>query len=233
MKARACIRVDSGRSVLNAEPPLALRLSYDGIYMVSAAAYPIGGDDVSLDVDVAPGSTSTIRAAAATVALPGHDGGESIFTVRARVGAHGCIHWRPEPLVVAANCRHRVVANVEVAAGATLQWRDEMVLGRSGEEPGACASRLHVERAGAPLLRHDIVIDEYAQSLGVLGTARAVGTLLLVGTTAPTMSPMADIEAEVFPLADDAALVVVLGDRVDAVRGSLLDAEECAARAGR
>ena len=43
------------------DPPLALAGVGNAIYLVSAAAFPIGGDDVALTVDVAPGSAATIR----------------------------------------------------------------------------------------------------------------------------------------------------------------------------
>ena len=218
--------------MLQADPPLALRASEDAIYLVSAAAFPIGGDDVTLTVDVAPGSAATIRSAAASVALPGNDGAGSSFAVHARVGVGACLHWRPEPLVVAAACCHRSVAHIEIEAGAVLRWREELVLGRTAEAPGACTTRLHVDRGGAPLVRHDMVIDEYARSLGVLGSARAIGTLLVVGDT-PRPIAATGVEAEMFALAEDAALVVALGADVAAVRAAIAGADGSEADARR
>ena len=199
---------------------------------MGAAAFPIGGDDVALAVDVAPGSAATIRSATASVALPGHDGAESSFAVHAHVGAGAHLDWLPEPLIVAAACRHRSVAQVEMEAGAVLQWREELVLGRTAEAPGICTTRLHVDRGGAPLVRHDLLIDEYARSLGVLGSAHAIGTLLVVGD-APRPIAADGVEAEVFALAEDAALVVALGADVAAVRTALAAADVSKADAAR
>jgi urease accessory protein len=200
---------------------------------VGTSASPVGGDDVSLDVEIAPGSASTIMSSAATIALPGLHGDESRWTVHARVGTKARLHWRPEPTVAAARCRHRASAYVEIAPDAIVTWREELVLGRAGEEPGWCTTRLHVDRDGLPLVRHDLVIDAHACSIGVLGNARAIGTLLVAGAPVPRCTdraPRDDYEAEVFRLDDDVALVMVLSRSVAMMRAVLHDyLDECRA----
>jgi urease accessory protein len=221
MKARAHLVVDGGQRVLRSEPPLALRAASDAVYLVSTSASPVGGDDVMLDVDVASGSSCTVRATAASIALPGVADDESYWTARVRIGRNARLHWRPEPLVAAARCRHVAAAYVDIAPGAIVTWRDELVLGRAGEEPGRCTTRFHVDRDGLPLVRHDIAVGPHARTIGVLGDARTIGTLLLVGVQLPSWRPSGEVEAEVFVLDDDVALLTVLGRNVADMRAAL------------
>jgi urease accessory protein len=154
-RAAVATRVDgAGRTrvtVLRSDGPLALRATPDGIYLVGAAAGPLGGDDLALDIDVGPGACLVLRSAAAMVALPGRRGGPSALRITARVGVAGRLDYAPQPTVAAAGCHHGTHASVELGPGAELRWREELVLGRDGEAPGRCASRLDVTLAGAPV----------------------------------------------------------------------------------
>lgn len=224
MKARARLVADDGWRVLVSEPPLALRATRECVYLVGSSASPIGGDDIGLDVLVAAGSACTVKTSAASVALPGPNGDESRYVVRARVGDNACLRWQPEPLVAAAGCRHVAHAYVDVASSAVVTWREELILGRAREEPGRCTTRLHVDRGGLPLLRHDIVVDAHSRSIGVLGDARAIGTLLVIGRTLPhAPCNSEDLEAEVFAIADDASLVTLVSQDVARVRAVIDD----------
>ena len=157
LTARAAVaaRADgTGRTrvtVLRSDGPLALRETPLGVYLIGTAAGPLGGDDLALDIDVGPGSRLVIRSAAGMLLLPGPHGGRSALAIRARVGPGGHLDFAPQPTVAAAGCDHRASAEIELAAGATLRWREEIVLGRHGEHPGRCTSRLDVTLAGAPL----------------------------------------------------------------------------------
>ncbi|MGK5557612.1 urease accessory protein UreD, partial [Actinomadura kijaniata] len=109
--------------------------------------------------------------------------GRSRMTVRAEVGAGGHLDFAPEPTVAAAGCDHRAVATVALRGDATLRWREELVLGRHREEPGRHTGRLDVTVDGVPLLRHELRLDDPAayRADAVIGRAKAVGGLLLVG----------------------------------------------------
>ena len=159
LTARAAVasRADAtGRSrvtVLRSDGPLALRETPLGVYLVGTAAGPLGGDDLALDIDVGPGASLVIRSAAAMLLLPGPDGGESALRISARVGPGGRLDFAPQPAVAAAGCDHRTDARIDLSAGATLRWREEIVLGRHGEPSGRCSSRLDVILAGAAAYR--------------------------------------------------------------------------------
>jgi urease accessory protein len=170
----------NGIAVLRSEPPLALRETPGGIYMVGTAAGPIGGDDVLLEIDVGAGAELTIRSAAASVALPGPSGAPSRFTVRARV--EGTLRWFPEPSIAARGCRHLNDVRLQVANGGRVTWREEVVLGRDKEHPGSWTTRMSADFGERPLLRQTLAIGaEGWDGPAVAGEARAIGSVLVVG----------------------------------------------------
>jgi len=163
---------------------LALRPTSEGLYLLSASATPVGGDEVHLDIDVGPGAGLSVRSAAASVARPGPGGQVSWLRVRARVGRRAWLHWAPEPLVATAACRHESEAWVQVASGARLWWRDTLVAGRFGEEPGWFRSSLSVDVGGEPALRHELSVgdgSEVFSSAVVARGAKVVSLLAVVG----------------------------------------------------
>lgn len=153
------------------------------MHLVGGAAGPLGGDELRCSVDLGPGARLEVRSVAASVALPGPNGRESSLEILARVGEGAALSWAPQPLIAARGARHRTFARVELAADARLVWRDELVLGREGEEPGSVATRLRVVRDGRVLLDHEIAMGpRHLGSLGPAGSGghRALGTVLIV-----------------------------------------------------
>jgi urease accessory protein len=171
---------------LRSEPPLTLRATPDAVYLVGSAGGPLGGDDLRIEIDVEAGACLTVRSAAASVALPGPGPrpSPSSLTVEARVAAGGELRWLVEPTVAARGCRHRMAARIDLDDGARLTWFEEIVLGRYGERAGSITSRLSIDIAGRPLLRHDLALgpDHPASATSaVVGDARAVGTAVIAG----------------------------------------------------
>ena len=164
--------------------PLVLRRTPEAVYLVSAAAGPLGGDQLSLTITVRAGASLCLRTVAASVALPGPDDAESVTTVTVSVAAGGCLEYLPEPAVVADNARHATDIRVTLAEGASLVLREELILGRHGERGGSYRASLRVDYAGRPLLRQFLEVsgtDDAARGPAVLAGHRACGTLLRVG----------------------------------------------------
>jgi urease accessory protein len=188
------------------------------VYLVGAAAGPLGGDDLTLRLTVAPGAHLAVRSVATTLTLPGD--GESRLAIFAQVGAGGRLDFAPEPTVAVAGCHHGSAAGIELDAEAELRWREELILGRHGERPGRYAGRLDVTLDDRPLLRHELRLDgsgTYA-SRAILGAATAVGMVVLAGPrladrprAEPTAAPYGEPYAEPYagPTADDDALAVL------------------------
>ncbi|WP_386418467.1 urease accessory protein UreD [Streptomyces polyrhachis] len=154
------------------------------VCLVGAMSAPLGGDRLALDVTVRAGARLRFSSAAATIALPGHTGAAAAYDVRIVVEEGAELRWEPEPLIAAGGSLLRVGTRIEVGAGARLVFREELVLGRAGEEPGSLASRLTVRRDGRLLLDQETGLGPgYGGWDGPAGVdgCRAVGQLLRVG----------------------------------------------------
>lgn len=202
--AEADSRGGTRLAVLRGESPLlpyrtgapAGRCGGATVHLVGGAAGPLRGDDLRLDVEVGPGARLDVRSAAAMLALPGRPGlPASRLEIRATVGAGATLRWQPEPLIAAAGCHHETLTFVEVAAGGTLIWRDDLVCGRFGETPGDVRTGLTVRYAGATLYRHELAVGPGApgwSGAAVLGAARATGSVVLAGLRWSTPPPAAE-----------------------------------------
>jgi urease accessory protein len=174
--------------VLQSQVPLVLRRTPEAVYLVTAAAGPLGGDRLSLRITVRAGAALCLRTVAASLALPGPDGGESLLAVTATVEEGGCLEYLPEPVVIADAARHATGIRVTLAAGASLVLRDEVLLGRHGEQGGSFRTTLRVDYAGRPLLRQSLTAsgtDPAALGPAILSGHRAIGSLLYVGRDSP------------------------------------------------
>jgi urease accessory protein len=221
------------------------------VHLVNAAAGPLAGDRLRLDISVGGGVRLVVRSAAATVALPGHGPGPSSMEIRAEVAAGGALDYLPEPTVAAGGCRHRTSAEISLGEGARLRFREEVVLGRFGEAAGSvhASLRADVQRAdvqgaevlgadvlGAPavrgkptswpLLRQELALDPDTPGLAgpaVLGGARAVGSLLIAGPGAAGLGAAATVAegVAVLPLAGPGVLVTALADDAVTLRRRL------------
>jgi urease accessory protein len=211
-------------AVLRSEPPLLLRPTGPGtVHLVGGAAGPLGGDRLRIEVTVGPGACLAVRAVAASLALPGRDGAPSRLSVVARVSAGGRLAWLPEPLIAAGRCRHVTDTTIDVAAGASLLWRDELVCGRHGERPGDVTVSTTLRIDGRVVYRHDLATGGPGWSgPAVLGDARAVGSLLVVDPAwaegGPHPARVLAPTAAAMPLAGPAVLITALGPDTPTVR---------------
>ena len=219
MQATAAIAVEPGPSgarltTLRSEPPLLLRPTADAVLLVGGAAGPLGGDRLRYEIEVAAGASLCIRSAAASMVLPGTVPSE--LTVSVTVGDGGFLDWSPEPSISVVGSRHVQRVDIDLCGGATLSWREGLVLGRTGEGPGAWSSSLRVRHRG-DLLSHT-QLDAGPDAPGwagpaSLGGAGAIASQLIVGPAARastgTAGHMSDVAT--FALADDAVLHQALG----------------------
>ncbi|MGW1450522.1 urease accessory protein UreD [Micromonospora sp. NPDC002411] len=194
---------------LRGETPLLLRQTpADGgvatVHLVGGAAGPLAGDDLRLEIEVGAGAAVRVHTVAAAIALPGRPGAVSRMTVRAVVHAGATLHWLPEQLVAAAGCAHLAESRVELAAGSSLRWRDELLCGRYGESPGGAVVHTQVDYADRPLLRQSLAVGPHAPGWAgpaVLGGAPATGSLLVVDESRPVEPAAVDGTVARLPLA--------------------------------
>jgi urease accessory protein len=241
MRASARIVVAADRrgcthaTVLRSESPLLLRRTGPQasarltVHLVSGAAGPLPGDDLRLDVEVGPGAWLDIRSVAASLALPGPPGRPpSRLALYATVADGATLRWMPEPLIAAAGCDHTVTTDVRVAAGGALIWRDELVCGRHREDPGDARTDVAVQHAGVTVFRHELAVGPGAPGWcgpAVLGSGRALGSVIMIGTEPPPITTAGD-EAAIMPLAGPGFVVMVVGTDIRRVRAVL---DQCCA----
>ncbi len=111
----------------------------------------------------------------------------SSWTVCIDVADDGVLIWAGEPFVVAhgANVTRRTTIDLGCAVGGCL--RETLVLGRTGETGGAVRSTLTARQRGEPAAGGGPRPDRRRTAAlpGMLGTARVMDTVCLLGVTAP------------------------------------------------
>lgn len=230
MEAEARLVLDRGHGgrlvarELVTPAPLGARLAGGAVHLLNTAAGPLGGDRLRLRVEVLADTRVTVRSVAAQVAQRG-DGTPSRYDVEVVVHAGARLDWDVEPLVAAAGCDHHGSAAIHLAAGASVVWRDELVLGRSGETPGRCTSSVRIVRDAEVVLHHALSTAAPGwDGPAVTACAKAVGQRIVVGASVPesvALGPRAVWQR----LGPDVGLAVALADDHATLRRSLSSAD--------
>jgi urease accessory protein len=149
----------------------ARRTAPDTVHLVSAAATPLGGDDIDIRVVVEPGARLRLRSAAATVALPGADA----LTSHAHweVAVSGTLDIDLEPTVVAADALHISSATFSLYDGAQVRFRERVQVGRCEEREGFWSGSLRADCADRPVLRHRVELGTGSPADDVIAAPRA------------------------------------------------------------
>lgn len=153
------------------------------VALVAGAAGPVGGDHLRLDVEVGPGAALILGAVAATLLLPGPHGQPSSTDITIKVAARGILIWLPGPVIAARGCDHHAITRASLEPGARLFVREELVLGRAGEQPGSVRQRLRVSLGNRALLDQELHIGPDAPGWdgpAVTGGRQVLGSLLVV-----------------------------------------------------
>ena len=182
------------------------------VHLVSSVTAPLGGDSLSLTVEVGPGASLELRGVAATLLLPGSSGAVSSSVVRFLV--EGTVSYLPEPTVVTSRARHTAVVEAELDGHAQLRTREVLVLGRADEKPGTLSSTVRATRCGKPLLHQQLVIGDPLVDTSSAGLAgkRVVGTEMVLDSVARESD--GGEWWSVVPLAAGGTLATALGDDV-------------------
>jgi urease accessory protein len=201
---------------LRSEPPVSLRETAAGLAVVGSAAGPVGGDDLMMSVDVGVGATLRVEGVAASMVWPGPTGMPSRQGLHLRVDRGGHLEWIGQPVLVVQQAHHIQETIIELGPEATLEFHDEVALGRSGELPGRLDARLRVVRDGVVLIDqhqiHDPNDPGWSTSAGAGGLRHILHHLVIGQESEPvatTVSP--DRACARFPVGADAELSISLG----------------------
>jgi urease accessory protein len=146
------------------------------------------------------------------------------LSIRAVLAAGASLVADPGPLIVAAGSRVDVRLELVLEAGADIEWRELVVLGRTGEPPGQATLRWDVTREGRPVLRQ---LTDLSGPAGPLTAGRRVlACALICGPDRAARTLVASPTAVAQRVDEHTALVTVLGD--DAARATRQLAELCA-----
>jgi urease accessory protein len=217
---------------LTVDPPLTVKIrprrgSAVEVWLVGSAAALLEDDQLAMEIDVGPGCELVVRSVASTVAHPCPAERWVTTRTRARVAAGASLWWAPEPVIVAEGARYRYRNEVEVGAGASCVWREEVVLGRSGEDPGRIEleGSLCIDVEGRPLVRDGLCSAAGWRGPAVVGGARYVGALHLANRPVVPTRPVGTADDRWFQLAGPGLSCRVLADDPLDGRRRLDDAE--------
>lgn len=149
------------------------------VSLIATTATLLGGDTLRLVVEVGPGLRLDLRDVAGTVAYHGRGLG-CVVDVSLRVHDGATLTWASEPLVVADGAEVTRHLRADVAAGGRLLLRDQVSLGRSGQEGGRLDCHTSMTYAGRPALVEHLEVRSGLDP-GALGTARVVDSVTSLG----------------------------------------------------
>lgn len=159
------------------------------IGLLATTALLLGGDHVELDVVVGPGAQLELFDVAATVAYHGR-GRPAGWRLRVDVGPGARFGYAGQPLIVADGADVRRTTDLTVAAGAQVQLREVVVLGRAGERGGSLetATTLRSDGREVWLEEQQLRADADRSRPGLLGTHRVIDTVISLGQPFPAVT---------------------------------------------
>ena len=173
--------------------------------LVGTAAGPLAGDDLSLSLSLRAGAKAALRATGASLAQGG--GGRAALSIRADLGEGAELFGDPGALIVCQGSRVDVRLGLALGPGAAVDWRELIVLGRTGEPPGHATVRWDVTRAGRPVLRQFVDLG-----LAGLTAGRRVLACALISDPAGAARTVVASPAAVAQRVDDHTLLVTVLD---------------------
>lgn len=234
-RTTAVIEPDGVLGTLSCQPPLTLRQVHGDardrceLRLVGTAAGPLAGDDLSLTLRLRPGARAALAATGASLAQGRGGGRAARLSIRAELAVGASLVADPGALVVCAGSRVDVRLDLALDAGAAVQWRELVVLGRTGEPPGLATLRWDVTRLGHPVLRQ---LTDLSEATAPLTGGRRVLACALISDPGWTARTMVASPAAVAQRVDEHTLLVTVLDDDAASAARQLDAL-CAQARGR
>ncbi len=176
------------------------------IALVPGGAMILGGDHLSVHVEVGPGCRLELVEVGGTVCYDAA-GQASTWSVDVAVGRGASLLWHGRETVVADGSNLTRSLRVELDTGACALVRETTVLGRSGEGGGRVRQATEVvAHDGTPVLVEELDLDGANPVPGVIGAHRVLDTVLLLGRR-----PGGESGPGVMSLAEPGALARFIG----------------------
>jgi urease accessory protein len=117
------------------------------------------------------------------------------LSIRADLAEGSDLVADPGALIVCHGSRVDVRVELTLAAGAAVEWRELIVLGRTGEPPGGATLRWDVTRAGRPVLRQFVDLADPALTAwaGLTAHRRVLACALIADPASTPRTVVADV----------------------------------------
>ncbi|MBQ0866993.1 urease accessory protein UreD [Streptomyces sp. RK75] len=159
--------------------------------LLATQALLLSGDDVRIEVDVAPGAWLDVVETTGTVAYEGE--APSSWTVEATVGDGAVLTWAGKPFVVSDEIATHRRTRIRLHGTGKVLMQEKVVLGRAGQLGGDLSMSLEASDDTGPVQVEHLNLGQQARQMpGVFGNLRSMDTVTALGwTPEPTGEPEA------------------------------------------
>lgn len=175
------------------------------VALVAGRALVLGGDTVSLQIEVGAGCTLELVEVGGTVAYDA-DGQGSSWGTTVSLGPGSTLIWRGLETVISDGANLHRRTDIRMANDARALIREVMVLGRSGERGGQLLLETSVTFGESPLLVESLDVRGDRPQPGILSDHRVLESVLIAG-----IDPDLTDEKHTMELAGPGALARSLG----------------------
>ncbi|QKJ18283.1 urease accessory protein UreD [Microbacterium hominis] len=157
------------------------------VALVAGRAMLLPGDEARLRISVGPGCTLRLVDIGGLIAYgrPGEVGEASQWHAHIDLASGADLTWDALPTVITDAGDLIRSLRITLGSGASAMLRETLVLGRTGEAGGRLRSDTAAVDAGGPVLRDALEARGATPVPGVLGGARVMDTVLMLGRPLP------------------------------------------------
>ncbi|MDX5575374.1 urease accessory protein UreD [Streptomyces sp. ID01-9D] len=148
--------------------------------LLATQALLLAGDDVRIEVDVAPGAWLDIVETTGTVAYEGE--APSSWTIDATVGDEALLTWAGKPFVVSDGIATHRNTRIRLHGTGRILMQEKIVLGRAGQTGGDLTTSLNATDDTGPVQVEHLDLTRQTRSMpGILGNLRSMDTVTALG----------------------------------------------------
>ena len=148
--------------------------------LLATRALLLSGDDVRIEVDVAPGAWLDVVETTGTVAYEGD--APSSWTIDADVGDGGVLTWAGMPFVVSDEITTHRGTHIRLHGTGKVLMQEKVVLGRAGQTGGDLTTSLDASDDTGPVQVEYLDLGRQARQMpGVFGRLRSMDTVTALG----------------------------------------------------
>ncbi|MFD7919787.1 urease accessory protein UreD [Streptomyces sp. NPDC059740] len=150
--------------------------------LIATRALLLAGDEVRIEVDVAPGAWLDVVERTGTVAYEGE--APSSWTIDAEVGDGAVLTWAGMPFVVSDEVATHRGTRIRLRGTGKALMQEKVVLGRAGQAGGDLTTSLDARDDTGPLQVEHLDLGRRTRQMpGILGSLRSMDTVLALGWT--------------------------------------------------